>query len=239
MSRPAVVTSVDTALFGCVWLDLGYRPDWIADLEAGKAAYAEVFAQLADLLRDQVLDGERLIFDERLIKQANLFIKLAHLAFHDLLDHLGRFSRGRGLGPVNILLPLQVLGGHVLTPNVPWVGGRDVHGDVLEQLLEILRAGDEIALAIDFNQHTDLAPGMNVGANGPFAGTPRSLLGCRCHSPLAQDHNRLFQIALGFLERVAAIHHRRAGLFPELLDLSGRDIFSHTRHPRAIPLLAC
>src|SRR5580658_4718640 len=126
-------------LFGSVGLDLGYRPDGIADLEAGKAAHAEVLTQFADLLRDQVLDGKGLILDEGLVEQANFFVKLAHLAFHDLFDYLGRLTRSRSLRAVNILLPLQILGGDIFAANIARVSGRDVHRDVLQQLLKILR----------------------------------------------------------------------------------------------------
>ena len=103
-----------------------------------------------------------------------------------------------------------------------------MHGDVLEQLLKILRPGDKVALAVDFDQHADFAPGMNISADGAFGGVARRLLGGGRHALLAQNHNRLIQVALGFLKRVAAVHHRRASLLAKLLDLCGGDIFSHS-----------
>src|ERR1700677_4053186 len=208
MGHPSVRYRERSQLFGGVWLDLGDCPDRIAYLEAGEAAYAEVLAQLADLLRNQVLDGKRLILDKGLIEQANFFIKLAHLAFNDLIDYLGRLTRGRSLGAVDVLLPLQILGGDVLAANIARISGRDMHRDVLQQLLKILRPGNKVALAVDFDQHTDLAAGMNVGADSPFGSATRCLLRSRRHALLTQNNDRLVQITLGFLKRVAAIHHR-------------------------------
>src|ERR1700679_580032 len=164
-------------LFYGVRLDLGHCPDRIAHLEPRKAAHAQVLTQLADLLRNQVLDGEGLVLDERLVEQANFFVKLAHLAFHNLLDHRRRLPGGRSLRTVNVLLPLQILVGHILPADVPGIGRRDVHGDILEQLLEVLRARYKIALAVDFNQHADLAASVNIGADSTFRRVPRRLLG--------------------------------------------------------------
>jgi hypothetical protein len=39
------------------------------------------------------------------------------------------------------------------------IGGGDVHGDVVHQFLEIVGAGHEIGLAVDFHQHAELAAG--------------------------------------------------------------------------------
>src|SRR5437660_8410599 len=58
----------------------------VADLEAGKAPDEDVFTQLADLAGDQLADGDARFFHEWLIEQADLFVELGHLAFHDLFD---------------------------------------------------------------------------------------------------------------------------------------------------------
>src|SRR5580698_11125801 len=62
-------------LVGC---DLGLRdgPVRIADFEAGKTADSDVLAQLADFLRNQVLDRNGLFLDERLFKQADFLVEL-------------------------------------------------------------------------------------------------------------------------------------------------------------------
>src|SRR5882757_2092088 len=147
---------------GCVVCSLlggGDGPVGVAYLEAGEAAHGDVLAELADLLRDELRDGHGLLLDEGLIEQADLFVELAHLAFDDLLDHRRRLAGCGGLGAIDILLALHVLGSDVLLADVAGVGGCDVHRDVLEQLLEVLGAGDEVALAIELDQHADLAAG--------------------------------------------------------------------------------
>src|SRR5882757_7787476 len=120
--------SVVCGLLGC-----GDCPVGVAYLEAGEAAHGDVFAELADLLRDELRDGHGLLLDEGLIEQTDLFVELAHLAFHDLLDYWRRLAGCGGLGAVDLLLALHVLHGDVLLADVAWVGGGDVHRNVLEQ----------------------------------------------------------------------------------------------------------
>ena len=46
----------------------------------------------------------------------------------------------------------------------------------LQQLLEVFGAGDEIALAVQLEQHADLAAGVDVGADRALVGGARRLL---------------------------------------------------------------
>jgi hypothetical protein len=46
---------------------------------------------------------------------------------------------------------------HVFLADEARIGGGDVHGDIVHQLLEIVGAGHEIGLAVDFHQHAELA----------------------------------------------------------------------------------
>jgi hypothetical protein len=45
-----------------------------------------------------------------------------------------------------------------------------VHRDVLEQLLEVLGARDEVRLAVELDEHADLAAGVDVVADCAFVG---------------------------------------------------------------------
>ena len=99
------------------------------------------------------------------------------------------------------------------------IAGRDVHGDVVHQFLEVVGASHEIALAVDFDEHTNLAAGVNVARHRPFAGHARRLLGRHRNALLAQNHDRLLHVAFGFGQSLLAIHHRSPGLFPEILHL--------------------
>src|SRR5271157_6541187 len=63
-------------LLGCRFHGLGlcHSPFGGAHLEAGEAAHGDIFAQLADLLSDQLLDADGLVLDEGLLQQADLLV---------------------------------------------------------------------------------------------------------------------------------------------------------------------
>ena len=63
---------------------------------------------LRDLGGDELRDGLRLLLDEGLLEQAELFVELAELALEHLLDDVGRLAGGCGLGAVDVLLALEV-----------------------------------------------------------------------------------------------------------------------------------
>ena len=87
-------------------------------------------------------------------------------------------------------------------------------------------AGHEIGLAVDLDQHADLAAAVDVRADGALGGHPAGLLGRRGETLLAQRVDRLLHVALALVEGVLAIHHSGAGALPELLDHLSGD-FSH------------
>src|SRR6185312_334279 len=76
------------SLLGCLLHRSGLRhgPVGRAHLEAGKAPHSDVLAQLGHFLSDKLFDAHRLVLDEGLLQQANLFVELGHFAFHDALD---------------------------------------------------------------------------------------------------------------------------------------------------------
>src|ERR1017187_6886373 len=55
----------------------------VADLETRKTGHRDVLAELRDLRLDELFDGDGVVFHERLIVQADLFVELRHAAFHD------------------------------------------------------------------------------------------------------------------------------------------------------------
>jgi hypothetical protein len=136
-----------------------------------------------------------------------------------LLRNVRRFSRGHGLRQKDILLTRKVCSGHIFLADVLRIAGRDVHGDVVHQFLEVVGARHEIALAIHLDQHANLASGMDVAGHRAFAGHARSFLRRHRNALLAQDHDRLLHITLGFGQGLFAIHHRCSGLFPEIFHL--------------------
>ena len=98
---------------------------------------------------------------------------------------------------------------------------RDV-GDRLHQALELLIAGDEIRLGIDFDHHA-LVVG-NRDADQAFSRDSAGLLGRLGEALLAQPVDRCFHLAPGLAERGLAVHHARAGLVAELLHHRGGNV---------------
>ena len=98
----------------------------------------------------------------------------------------------------------------------------DVHRDVADQLLELIRLGDEVGLAVDLDQDADLATGVDVGADYALGRDAARLLGRRRQPLLAQQIDRLVHVAAGLRQGGLAIHHAGAGALAQLLDhLSG------------------
>ena len=91
-----------------------------------------------------------------------------------------------------------------------------MHGDVVAKLLEGFGAGDEIGLAIDFDEHANLAAGVNVTADQTFAGFALGLFGGGSLALFAEDVDGLLDIAGGFNQRGAAIGKARVGTVAQL-----------------------
>ena len=62
-----------------------------------------------------------------------------------------------------------------------------MHRDVLDQGLEVGGLGHEVGLAVDLDEHADLGPRVDVGADDAFAGGAARLLGGRGQALLAQE----------------------------------------------------
>ena len=117
---------------------------------------------------------------------------------------------------------VERLAGHVLFADVLGVGGGDVHGDIVHQLLEIVGAGHEIGLAVDFHQDAELAAGVDVAADQALLGDARGLLVRGRDATLPQNDFRVAQVAVGLYQGALAVHHAGAGAVAELLyELSG------------------
>ncbi len=185
---------------------------------------------LRDLRGDELRDGLRCFLDEGLIEEAELFVELGELAFEHLLDDVGGLAGGCGLGAIDVLLALEVGGGDVVAADEARVDGGDVHGDVAEQLLEVVGAGDEVGLAVELEEDADLSAGVDVGSDCALIGGAGGLLGSRGHAALAEDDEGVFHVAFGFLEGLEAVAHGGAGLFAEFLDEFCVDLYGGISH---------
>jgi hypothetical protein len=110
-----------------------------------------------------------------------------------------------------------------------------VHRDVLQQFLEVLSAGHEVALAIDFEEHADFTPGMNVGAHRAFIGGAGGLLLRGGHAPLAQDHEGFLDVPLSLLQRLQAVAHGRTRFLAEVFYQFGVNLLAHSAHFSLVP----
>ena len=189
--------------------------------------------RLQDRLGDHFADGLGLVLDEMLLVQAALFVELFHLAADDFLDHLLRLAGGACLGAINLALALEHFRGYVFPANVAGIHRGNVHGHIVAELLERVGTRNEIAFAVDFDDHADFSAGMNVMTDRAFRGFARRLLCGRGLTLLAQDIDRFLDIPVGFNKRRAAIAESRVGLFSQFLDKLGWDFHNWLRctHP--------
>ena len=86
------------------------------------------------------------------------------------------------------------------------------------------------AFAVDLDEHTDFAAGVDVGADSAFVGAAGGLLGGRGHAALAQDDEGRVHIAVGFLEALKTVAHGGSGFFAKLLDEFCVDFLTHCCH---------
>src|SRR5215469_247656 len=152
------------------WLGDGDGLARVTHLEARKAPHSDVLAELADLRRDQLPYRDGLVLDKRLLEQADFLIELLHLARDHLLGDMSRLAAGDRLRKIDFLLTGKVGFRHVFLADVFRIAGCDMHRDIMQQFLEVISACHEVALAVHFDEHTNLAAGVNVVRYRSFAG---------------------------------------------------------------------
>ena len=102
--------------------------------------------------------------------------------------------------------------------------GADLERDLrhhLDEALELLVAGDEIGLRIDFDD--DALGARRDGADQAFGRDAAGLLGSLRQALLAQPILRFLHVAGGLGERCLAVHHACAGRLAQFLDHRRRD----------------
>src|SRR5207253_9053064 len=190
----------------------------LAHLEAGEALDHDPFAGLGvhavDELADLGLTGG--VFDEGLFEQTLIGEELLQLALDDFIDHLGGLLLVGQLAAIDLALLLDHVARDVLPRDIRRVRRRDLHPEILHQLLKGVRARHEVGLAVDLDQNAQLAAVMDVRPDGALAGLPvRSF--ARLGQPLlAEELDGSLQILLARLERFLAVHHAGASPIAEL-----------------------
>src|SRR5437764_1801274 len=191
-----------------------------AHREAREAADHHVLAGLRRELAAELLDRLAVValaVDVRLAKEDGLVEPLRKPSLGDLrTDVLGLVLRLLLEDPALALPHLfrDVLLGHVLRRR-----GRDVERHLPGERLEVLVARDEVGLAVDLDEHPDLAPRVDVALDDPLrGGAAGALLGARLALD-AEDLDRLLEVAARLLQRALAVHHPRAGAVAQSLDV--------------------
>src|SRR3954453_19679187 len=193
-----------------------------ANLEPGEALDDDVLAGLGRQLGAQLLDGLAAVLvlvAVRRVEEPPLLEPLLELALGGalarVLGDVGHLAGGDAQLLVAVLLGDLVLG------DVERAGRGDVQRDVLGERDEVVVARDEVGVAVDLEQHADLAVGVDVGLHGALGGLAAGELR-RATEPLdTQQLDRLVDVAAGLGERPLAIHHPRACAVAQGLDVLG------------------
>src|SRR3954451_20705968 len=194
-----------------------------ADREAGEPPDHDVLAGGAGEVGAQLLDrlaAVLVLVDVRLVEQDHIVHPRLELALGNLgADVLGLVGRllleDAQLGVLGLLRDLVL--GDVLDLR----GGGDVHRDLAGEGLEVLVAGHEVGVAVDLDEHADLAVGVDVGGDGALGGLAAAHLQGLVAEADTQQLDGLVEVAVGLRERTLALHHARARPVAELLDLLG------------------
>ena len=89
------------------------------------------------------------------------------------------------------------------------------------QRLEVVVAGDEVGLGIDFDDHAEIR--LDGDADQTVRGDAAALLGGLGEALLAQPVDGGLDVAVGLVQRVLAVHHAGAGLLAQVLHERGGD----------------
>src|SRR4051794_18480405 len=164
--------------FSRIRLNAGTLARLLADREAREPPDDDVLARLRRELGADLLDRLAVVLvrvDVRLLEQHDLLEPLVDLALGGALARvLGDVGHLRG-GDAQ-LLGARV-GGHLLLGDVLRRRGGDVQRDVAREGGEVGVLGDEVGVAVDLDEHADLAVGMDVGLDGPLRGLAPGELG--------------------------------------------------------------
>src|SRR5918994_535943 len=196
----------------------------LPDLEPAEAGDSHILSRLGGDVGDHLLDRLGLVLldvEVLLLQQRALGAPLFELALDDLLDDVVGLALLLGLLGEDLAFATLLVGGDVLGGDVAGVHRRDVDGDLTGERLELLVARDEVGFALDLDQRPLCRRAVDVGRHDSLAGSAPASLGGRSRPLLAQDLDCLVDVAAGLDQGLLAVHHRRAGLLAQRLDVGG------------------
>src|SRR6266540_1812476 len=103
----------------------------------------------------------------------------------------------------------------------------DLHGDLLRQLAELVSTRDEVRLAGELDQRADASVAVDVRGDQAFLGLALRLLRNGLDAALFDECKRLRVVAARLFERAFAVHHTRAALAAQALNVLWIDLCHH------------
>src|SRR5438067_3340183 len=199
----------------------------VAHDKAGEAADDDVLARLCREVRAELLDRLPVVLlavDVLLVEQDPVLHPLLDLPLLDPAADVLGLALGLGLLLVHAHLGVFGLLRDLVLGDVLDAGhARDVQRDVLRERDEVLVARHEVRVAVDLDEHADLAVGVDVGLDRALARLAAGELADLAAHLHAQDLDGLLHVAAGLLEGTLAVHHAGARLLTQRLDVRGGD----------------
>src|SRR5579871_3368004 len=198
-----------------------------------KAPHANSLAERADRAIHHVADAHGVVLDEGLIEQTVLLEPLIQLPLDDLFGDLGRLSRGYA-GAELRAQTIDDVARNGLAVQISRRHRGDVHGQVARKLSKLRVVRHEVRFAVELDQHADLAAGVDVAADQSLVGGALGFLRRLGGAAFEEERLGALDVAAGVEQRLPAIHHRRAGLFAQRLDLFGSRLVGNQRPASAM-----
>src|SRR5215213_2107397 len=194
----------------------------VANGEPREAADHDVLARLGGERGTDLLDRAAFVLlavDVRLLEQHDLLEPGVDLALDDVRADVVRLVGELLLGDAR--LALDLFARNAIHVDRDRRRGGDVQREVPREADEVLVASDEVRLAVDLDEHADLAVGVDVGLDGALGGRAlAALLGLR-GALHPQRLDRLLDVAVRLDEGLLALHHPCAGALAQGLHVLG------------------
>src|SRR5687768_1501000 len=182
-------------------------------------------------LPDEIADGFLRLSHPRLVDEGDVLVVRLDLAWNDLLDKV--IGLAALLHPLDEdpALSLDFVGGYLVLVHRNRSRRRNMLGDVLHQLLEVIGARDEVRLAVDLHHDADFAVVVDVAADDALAGLLAGALLRLGDSLGAEILDGLLHVPRVLLEGFLRFHHPGAGSLAQGLYILGCELlFGHRSH---------
>src|SRR6266508_309004 len=193
-------------------------PGLLAEPIPDEPTHGDLLPDLGRHLVQELPDRLRVVLHVRLVEQHRLGVERLQLALDDLGDHAVGLAQLPRLRLEDPSLGFELLRVHLVAADVPGRRrARDVERQILGELLERLRVGDEVGLAVDLHHRAHGVVEVDVGLDQPLVRRTAGTAGSGRETLRPKDLLGLVEIAVRLRERLLAFHHPGAGAVPELL----------------------